>query len=310
MSMRGRGCFLLSVLGVLAGCDDVRAVDQPPEKDSGSSSPVCSDLPAAPIAAEVLLEGLTGSEDIAIDAKGKFVARRGDAVIEVLADGGTGELVATLPGKAGMRFFADGSLAVAFFDDGKVVKLSADGTTSDLVTDVGGPNGIFVDLKGRLWVTATTDGKLVVRDANGNTTDVATGLDLPNGVVYDPKRHAVFVDELGSGKILRIDESAGGNFGTPVEVASLPAQSLPDGMTLDACGNLYAMGYGSRALYRVTLGTDDAGASDVTELATFSTDVANPVFARGRAPEDIYVTGAAGTVYRLPVGVESAVNAP
>jgi len=301
----------IAFLGCAACGDDATVVvDQPP---------LCTSLPDEYLEPTLLTEDLAGSEDIAIDAKGNFIARKGSAVVRVNADFETEEVVADFPGSTGMRFMKDGSLAVGDFAAGKVVKLSLeDGSTEDLVTGIPGANGVFADLEGRVWVTASTSGgttgKLVVREENGDVRDVATELRFPNGVVYDEKRKAVFVNELTTGIIYRVDMDDDGNFGDRVEVATLPTSALPDGQALDACGNLYVISYGGKKLFRVQL--DEAGdaTKDPEDMVTFESDapgiVANPVFARSLGPTEIYVTGAPGRVYSIDVGMESAKNAP
>jgi sugar lactone lactonase YvrE len=274
----------------------------------------CNALPETLDEPTLLTDGFTGSEDIAIDAYGKFVARKDKAVVLVDEDLGTEEIVADFLPSTGMRFMTDGSLAIGDFVNGKVVKLAMDGTPEDLITDVPGANGVFADIDGRVWVTASSAGKLVVREENGDVRDVATGLAFPNGVVYDEKRRAVFVNELSSGKIYRIDMDEEGNFDERVDVGTLPTSALPDGQALDICGNLYVISYGGKKLFRLQLDLEGNPEGEPEDVATFpgtaAGDVANPVFARGREPLSLYVTGDPGNIYRIDIGMESAKNAP
>jgi gluconolactonase len=307
MTDRAYLCAFIALLGCAAcGNDPPQAVDQPVD---------CSALPETLEEPKLLTDGLVGSEDIAIDAYGKFVARKGTAVVLVDEALETEEIVADFPASTGMRFMNDGSLAIGDFAAGKVVKLAMDGTTEDLVTDVPGANGVFADIDGRVWVTASSAGKLVVREANGDVRDVATGLAFPNGVVYDEKRKAVFVNELTSGTVYRINIDEDGNFADKVEVGTLPTSALPDGQALDICGNLYVISFGGKKLFRIQLDLEGNPEGEPEDLATFpgdvAGDVANPVFARGREDlTELYVTGSPGNIYRIDVGMESAKNAP
>jgi sugar lactone lactonase YvrE len=293
--------FTLFTLVAATGCDnDTRAVDDPA---------ACRDLVEGPLEPTLITEGLEGSEDIAIRADGTFVARKGDAVVKVDRNYETEEIVSTFPGSAGMRFMSDGSLAVAVFGENRVVKLAPDGTSEDLVTDIGGPNGIWVDRNDRVWITATSDNKLVVYD-HGTTTDVATDLNLPNGVVYDPTRKVVFFDELGSGKVFRVSVGDSGEFGEKVDVATLPTSALPDGATLDECGNLYVISFGGRKLFRVRLDVEGNSTVDPEDFVTFPEEVANPVFARALGPTVLFVTGAPGKVFRVDMGLTGGGDEP
>jgi sugar lactone lactonase YvrE len=296
--------FTLFVLAAATGCDDTRAVDDPG---------VCRELPDGPLHPTSFTDGLEGSEDIAISGDGTFAARKGDAIVKVSRaageEGDTEEIVSSFPGSAGMRFMSDGSLAIAVFDENRVAKLSPDGTSEDLVTDIGGPNGIWVDHDDRVWITATSDNKLVVYD-HGTTTDVATDLNLPNGVVYDPARKVVFFDELGSGKVFRVSVGDSGDFGDKVEVATLPTSSLPDGATLDDCGNLYVISFGGRKLFRLQLDVNGELVKDPEDLVTFPGEVANPVSARSMEPTTLYVTGAPGEVFKVDVGMDTGNDTP
>ncbi|MCA9638198.1 MAG: SMP-30/gluconolactonase/LRE family protein, partial [Myxococcales bacterium] len=127
-----------------------------------------------------------------------------------------------------------------------------------------------------------------------------------NGVVFDPDRGLLFYTNYGSGRIARVPIDGGGQPGAPATVAMIDGR--PDGLALDACGNLYAVDQMGSRLFRIWL--DDAGAAlgDPELLATFPTNVANAQFGRGPGWDaaSIYAAGNPGDVYRLAVGVAGA----
>lgn len=268
----------------------------------------CAAIPDGPITPLRLGQPFLGSEDFAFDGRGNIVGKRGNAVVLINTQGGLTELAA-LPGQVyGLRYHPNGSLVAAIPGAGKLVSVAPNGEVTDLATGLGTPNGVYVDFDGNVWVTEFGGSKVTKLGADGARSVVVSGTDLAqaaNGVVLDEAKRVLFYTEYAKGKIHRvaIDEPEA----APVLVATIPGAAL-DGITLDACGNVYAVDQGRSRVFRVRVGADGAASAEPELLATLPTNVANAQFGAGEGfdPEMLYVTGNPGTVYALPVGVRGA----
>lgn len=270
----------------------------------------CDAIPPGPLAfEEVFAAGdvFNGSEDIAFDGQGNVAGKDGGEVVLVSADG---TVVDSWPdgGPAwGMRFTGDGDLLAAKYMIGEI-RIVNQGMA--LLSGVGGVNGLFPDFDGNLWFT---NGGSVQRINSDGTVDlIVTGPDASgsNGVVWDPDRSLLFYTRYGAAEVRSVEIAGDGSPGANVLVADVGGPgSAVDGLSMDACGNLYAVDQANAALYRVF--TDDAGAAvgdPELLIASFPTNVANAVFGTGDGwdPNSVYAAGVPGGVYRVEIGVPGA----
>ncbi len=305
-AMRALGTCVLSVAMTLsAACTEREPIDE--DEDTADELPTCEELPRGPFTPMPLLQGLVGSEDLAFDSKGRMASRAEGAVMLVTAKATTKEFASSLSGSFGMRFREGGNLAVALPEEGQVIDLAPGGKVTVLASDLGLPNGVFPDSEGNVWVTEMTANR-VIKIAPDESIEVIASDDgavAPNGIVLDEARGALFYTQFGSGKVMRVDLEA--EAPKPVLVTTLP-NARPDGLTLDSCGNLYAVDNGNARLFRVFL--DEAGAATEKPelLAKFPVSVANAQFGRGRgfARTSLYVIGVPGQLFEIPLSVEGA----
>jgi gluconolactonase len=119
-----------------------------------------------------------------------------------------------------------------------------------------GLNDIAVDQSGGIYFTESwgshalkRDGRvfyLPADDVEAGKRDlvvVASGIAFPNGVVLSPDEKALYVGEYAQNQILKLPLSAPGTVsanGVPYVFARLVGGTGPDGMAVDAAGNLYA----------------------------------------------------------------------
>lgn len=288
-----------------------------PETSTGSGSTTtggeefdCTAIPAGPFAAEVQFRPavFNGSEDLAFDGMGNLAGKDGPNVVLVDASG-TEVASYSDPGAAyGLRYRDNGDLLVAHFQTGVIVQIAPDGSSSDFATGIGGVNGIYPDLDGNVWVTNFS---VVGRyDGAGNYADIVTGGDASsaNGIVYDPDRGFAFYTNYSAGRIRKVVIDGEGNPGAISDVATIPGTAM-DGLSLDICGNIYAVDQGGSRLYRVFL--DDAGEAvgEPENLIEGNiNNIANAQFGRGGEFDEmsIYAAGVPGVVYRVEVGVPGA----
>lgn len=268
----------------------------------------CSTLPPGPLPFEEVFAAGTvfdGSEDIAFDGQGHLAGKSGAEVRLVSPDGTVVDDWPDPGGTYGLRFRANGELLAAKYANGEIRIVNGAGP---LVTMAGGVNGLYPDFDDNVWFT---NGSSVRRiNPDGSVDAIVTGnpeAASTNGVVLDPTRGLLFYSNYGPGLIRSVVIDGDGSPGVVSMVASIP-NAFIDGLSMDACGNLYAMDQGSATLYRVWLDEAGVAVGMPEELAQFPTNVANAVFGRGPGFDEhsLYAAGIPGGVYRVEVGVPGA----
>lgn len=262
----------------------------------------CDAVVEGPVTPELFVSGYDGSEDLAFDGKGGLALKQGGKIVLVHADKSETQLAAQIPAAYGSRFLADGRLLVALPQGGKVIAVDPRGQISDFVGGLKGPNGVYADTAGDVWITEFGGSKLLRVGPDMTPKTIVGGGDATsaNGVVFDPQRGLVFYTnyQLGIVRSVAIDDQ--GEPGAPQMVTKIDG-SAPDGLVLDACGNLYIFDQGNSRLYRALL--DEAGAAlgEAALLADFPSNVANGQFGVGDGFDDhtLYVSGNPGDVYTL-----------
>jgi|GEM_PF-1475706 len=270
----------------------------------------CDAIPAGPFEPNVQFMPFAGSEDLGFDGQGGLAGRTATSILIVDSDGNEVVSHNHLPGTTyGLRFTADGNLLAARPGEGQILQIAPDGMSSIFASGIGGVNGLYPDLDGNVWAT---DFSSVVRyDASAMATTIVSGADGngANGIVYDPDRSVAFFTNYGQGRIAKVDINADGSPGDVTALATIGG-ALLDGLSLDACGNVYAVDNGGTArVFRLMLDENADAVGDATNIVDGTMEnVANAQFGRGEGFDEtsLYVTGGPGTVYRLDVGVPGA----
>lgn len=290
----------------------------------------CSRLPAGPLPAKLATEVVYENEEIVFDGKGQLVAKKGDFLAAVPASGPSRFLSrdpALVPLTLGLRYLPDGDLVVALpaveAPEAKLLRVRPDGSVSDFLTASAMPadlpplivpNGVHADSAGDVWISDTATSHVFRVGAGGAITSIVAGPDAAaaNGVVFDEARSQLFYAQTGPGTLRRVRIGAGGApEGAPELVATI-AGGRPDGIVLDACGNLYAVDNQSppaqSKLWRVALNAKGAALGAPQLLATFDESVASATFGVGPGWErkSLYVSSIVGKVFRVRVGVPGA----
>ncbi|HEY0136931.1 MAG TPA: SMP-30/gluconolactonase/LRE family protein [Nannocystis sp.] len=269
----------------------------------------CDAVGAGPFTLEVFVSGFTGSEDLAFDGKGGLALKRGADIVVVRADKSETTLAMAIPPAYGTRFLADGRLLVALPQGGAVITVDETDVKAKFLGGLKGPNGIYPDLEGNVWVTEFGGSRLIRVAADMSETTIVSGAaaSSANGVVYDPLRGFVFYTNYQSGQIRRVAIDGEGTPGSPALVTTI-ADAAPDGLTLDACGNLYVVDQGNSVLYRVMLDELGQATAPAIALASFPSNVANAQFGVGDGfdARTLYLAGNPGDVYALALEVPGA----
>jgi len=158
------------------------------------------------------------------------------------------------------------SEVIRFSAEGKQIKVEAGGSIEELPVNL--PNDLAVDGENGFYFTDSTrhNGKVFYVSFDGTKNVVAHSLDYPNGIVLTPDKKALLVAESHKNRIISIPLQEAGVTRRRIEVfVNLPQNpkpldlnnlvatgNLPDGLALDADGNLWIAHYGMQALQVVS----------------------------------------------------------
>lgn len=269
---------------------------------------VAADLPPADDVKPVrLLEVPRYSEGVVFDAAGHGYISHEDKLTRFALDG-THSVWATPGAPNGHKVLPDGTHLVCNNAPPAILKLSADGKTlAEVSTEcdgkpLRGPNDLTLDLEhGGFYFSdpgGSSDEKPIGTvhyvDDQGRTHLVADGLAFPNGIVLTPDGKRLLLAESKFNRVLEYPIDSPGKVGQHRVFAELPEKSgeqidnQPDGMCLDAKGNLYIAHYGMGQVQVL-----DAGGKLIRSYETGLILTSNVAFG-GPNRDQLFVTGAVG----------------
>jgi gluconolactonase len=231
----------------------------------------------------------------------------------------------------GHKILADGTHLVCDASQHAMIRLAADGSplphaSSDCDgTPLRGPNDLTLDPKnGGFYFTDPGDssfekpiGTVHYVDSQGKTHLVADKLAFPNGIVLTHDGQTLLVAESQHNRVLAYPVLSPGKVGPMSVFADLPMNpsgnrndNQPDGMCLDAAGNLYVAHYGMKQVQVLSpsgelLRSYDGG-NQLTSNVAFGGPNHDQLFVTGSIKAD----GKPGAVFRLDLGVKGAVVLP
>ena len=211
-----------------------------------------------------LLEVPNYCEGVVFDHEGKGYISWKDTITQFTLDGKQRTWAVT-GAPNGHKILADGTHLVCDASQHAVLRLSADGKLLDPASKecggkaLRGPNDLCLDTaQGGFYFTDPGEssfdqpiGTVHYVDARGATHLCASELAFPNGVVLTPDGKRLLVGESQKNRVLEYPVLSPGKLGPMKLFADLPANpngkrddNQPDGMCLDAAGNLYVAHYG------------------------------------------------------------------
>jgi gluconolactonase len=219
---------------------------------------------------------------------------------------------------------ADGTHLVCDASRHAVLHLDADGkmlapaSTESDGKPLRGPNDLTLDPDGGFYFTDPLESDETKRigtvhyvDAKGATTTVAKGLAFPNGIALRPGGKELLVGESKRNRILAYPVLGPGKLGEMKVLVDLPAKgegqidNQPDGIALDAAGNLYVAHYGMRQVQVIS-----PEGKVIRRYPGGNLTTSNVAFA-GPKMDQLYVTGGEpGALFRLDLGVKGHVILP
>jgi sugar lactone lactonase YvrE len=318
--------------GPTTGPGDTSSEGETTDGETTASVDPCDDLPMGPFAVEEFM--FTGTpldanaEDMTFSSVGSLIVRNGADLVQI-SPAGVVTPIATdipLPETLGLRWTAAGTVVTATYFTGELLQITPAGTVTTLWSGLGIPNGVYPALDGNIFFTDYTGALAAYIDGAGTMlTELGAGGDEApeaNGIIYDPDRGLVYYVAYGPGVVYRVDVSDLGNPAAPVAITTIVSEGGGDqvgldGVSMDACGNLYIVDQNQGdpgSLYRLFL--DDAGelmGAPQLMVDAFPDGVANAVFAQGPGWEAfstyLFAVGLPGRIFMLDVGVAGAPTA-
>lgn len=206
------------------------------------------------------------------------------------------------------------------------VKIWRDGKLETIIEEIPDEretrfNDVFADPAGRVYcgTMATKDrlGRLYRLDPDRTLTLLLEGIGVSNGMGLTTDRKQLYYTDSGAKKIYLFDydQATGAITNQRVFLDSTDQEGVPDGMTVDADGNVWSARWDG---YRLTQYAPDG--SELQRIMFPAKKVSSVVFG-GPDYRDMYVTTAggnnkaengasAGALYRLRLGVQGVPEFP
>ncbi len=227
---------------------DIESIDASTRRPDAAPA-TCSTPNALPIT-PATLRGFSGSEDFAFDAKGNLVSVDVSANMTRQKKTGNPRVFSPNLGEtAGTRFLANGDLVVAAVEQNSVIRIAPNGASTTILSGIAYPNGVEVGMDNYVYVAEHDAGNVRrINPDTGEFTIIASGLINPNGVSFSPDYRTLYIGSFGEGTIHSVTVDEQGAWGpvtlfgtTPITGGGGGEFELGglDGLTVDACGNVY-----------------------------------------------------------------------
>ena len=264
--------------------------------------------PEAEVSAVKVLEVPGYTEGVVVDRDGAlYISDTYHGIIYRVGRGGEAKAWAETGAPNGHKILPDGTHLVCDGSQRAVLRLDATGKIIGKASSeydgkpLRAPNDLTLDPRGGFYFTdpggsnlQNPIGTVHYVDARGKTHLVAGGLAFPNGIALRPDGRTLLVGESNRNRILAYDLVAPGKAGRVRVFANLPTKegeqiaNEPDGICLDANGNLYVAHYGMRQVQVLS----NAGKL-LRRYPAGNLTTSNVAFA-GPRMDELYVTGALG----------------
>ncbi len=279
--------------------------------------------PSEKVQAIKLFEVDSYSEGVVFDYEGRGYISWADTLTKFELDG-KNSVFAKTGAPNGHKVLADGTHLVCDASQHAVLHLAKDGKQLEHASKecdgkpLRGPNDLTLDPQGGFYFTDPGEstkenpiGTVHYVDTKGKTHLVASGLAFPNGIVLTEDGKKLLVGESQFNRVLEYPVLSPGKVGPMKVFADLPKHesgkwedNQPDGMCLDAKGNLYVAHYGMRQVQVL-----DPQGKLIRQYPGGNRQTSNVAFG-GPKRDQLFVTGSInadgkpGAVFRLDLGVQ------
>jgi gluconolactonase len=290
------------------------------------------ELPAASAAKTIELFRVPRyCEGVCFDHAGNGYISWGKSITKFMLDG-KNSVWAETGAPNGHKILADGTHLVCDASQHAVLRLSSEGKLLDPASKecegkpLRGPNDLSLDTaNGGFYFSdpggSSRDkpiGTIHYVDRSGTTTQLDSGLAFPNGIVLTPDGKRLLLAESQHNRVLVYEVTAAGKIGQRNVFAELPKKNAaqgqiddqPDGMCLDAVGNLYVAHYGMKQVQVL-----DPSGKLIRQYDGGNVTTSNVAFG-GRDMNQLFITGGIGPeageggLFRIDLGVNGLVILP
>lgn len=209
---------------------------------------------------ELFATGVDHPECLAFDRAGDLWAGGEIGQIYRISPTGQVQLVTTLGGFCGGLAFSPADELLVCNPQHGIVHVKRDGQFSVFASHADGhkmvcPNYGLFDMAGNYYVTDSgnwkkRNGCLMRFTPEGHGEILAGPLGYANGLALSADEKILFMVESDTNSVLRFDIYPDGLLGAP-QIYATDCGRLPDGLTLDAAGNLYVSCYASDEIWRI-----------------------------------------------------------
>lgn len=263
-------------------------------------------------------------EGVCFDHAGHGYISWGKAITKFSLDG-KNAVWAETGAPNGHKILADGTHLVCDASQHAVLHLSADGKQLDPASKecagkpLRGPNDLTLDTPNGGFYFSDPGGSTLQNligtihyvDRAGETHLLDDGLAFPNGIVLTPDGKKLYLAESQKNRVHVYDITAPGKVANRKVFAELPKKNettgqidnQPDGMCLDAAGNLYVAHYGMKQVQVL-----DPTGKLIRQFDGGNTTTSNVAFS-GPKMDQLFITGGlgaeagAGGLFRIDLGV-------
>lgn len=279
-----------------------------PEEEEKTPSSCPTDIGETTLLASGFADG---TEGIAF-SDGHLLVSFPGGVTEIAADGTVGSstplehALGLAPAEGGVLVADPGEFTMnGSGDDGHLRYVSlSDGEAVDLASGMPNPNFVAFAPWGEVLVSDDTGEVLYAVDTSGGVRPWLEGIPSPNGIAFSEDGTELYVAStfVADPPIWRVSVGSDGTPGTPEKLISLPTGVAPDGLTVDADGQVWVAANLAGELWRI-----DPSTGDSETMVTGLENPASLAFGAGEGfdPCSLYVTSLYGeSVWQVTAGVE------
>jgi sugar lactone lactonase YvrE len=287
----------------------------PDTADSGAPTPTgdtgsdldCSSLPQATFVR--FHDYVHSSEDFTFDDEGYLwgVSWENGSLIRTLIDGNAELMLPNVSSWGrGVRFLPGGDLVIAEPDSGALIRVDRDTMGATTVrSGLNSPNGVAIDDDGMVFLTQAT-GRVIRIDPDAGTESLI--FDTPvstDGITLAPDYERLYWNSEQGEVVTAVVDATGTVTEAPSVLADISTSfGILDGMTADACGNLYVVQMSGRIVrvqpdgtQQTLISVDSVPEGTFISAANFGSGVG------GWERDHLYVMSLSRGVFEIDVGI-------